>query len=138
MLVQFTVGSTATTLADDINAQSGGKIAFNLSEFTLDSAVMIDTQMFQAATAFKAAKGNIDGKVRFQGSATLASRAAVLTFLATLAALVNSTGSLTFVEGAVTLTLAGAILKSARWAGSSTGTRVSIDYAFEFTTATAA
>jgi hypothetical protein len=138
MLAQITVGSggtaVTTTLADDTNSQAGGKLAFTLGDFTFDSIAQVNP-LFRGARPFKAARGNVDTKLAFSGAVSLTSRGAVLTFLKTLQTLVNTACTLTLVDGAVTMTCANAILKSARRDPSlGVGVRIGIQYHFEIDT----
>ena len=129
MLVKF----GTTTLGDDANQDAGGKIAVLLEDVGADSQVQV-TPLVRGAVPFKAARGNVDGKLSFSAGQSFADREALLVFTVALFAMLNATDDLTFQEGATTLKCAGAILRGfTRDKGASTGVRLGIVYRFELT-----
>jgi hypothetical protein len=138
MLVTFTNDLVPLVLADDANLQGGGKVAFTLRDFAFDSGVMIQP-CYGAATPFKAPTGNVDRKLSFVGTQSLATPQDVLVFLSALSDQINQVGNLVLQEGAKKLTFPSAILKAARREpGESVGTRIAVFYQFEMTNLTIA
>jgi hypothetical protein len=122
-----------TTLGDDANHDVGGKIAVLLEDLGADSQVQV-TPLVRGTVPFKAARGNVDGKLSFSAGQSFADREAMLTFVVALFALMNTTADLTLQEGATTLKCAGAILRGfTRDKGTSTGVRLGVVYRFELT-----
>jgi hypothetical protein len=122
-----------TTLGDDANLDGNGKLASVLEDFGVDSVVQV-TPLLRGTVPFKAGRGNVDGKLVINVGQSLADREAVLNFLQSLYALMNTTADLTLQESATTLKFSSAILRGfSRDRGNSTGVRVAIQYRFEIT-----
>lgn len=133
MLVNFqTAGPTDNYLADDTNAQGGGKKAFVWSGLELNSEVQV-SKFFRGAAPAKTPRSNKDARLVFAVDQTLASRAAVQNFIKAAYALLNSTGTLTFTDNAVAITCANAVLRNVQ-INSIVGVRILCTYHFETTT----
>jgi hypothetical protein len=125
-----------TILGDDVGSATadGSRIATLFNDLAADSAVQT-TPGFRALIPFKAARGNLDGKLSFIATQSVGDREDLLEFMVSLFALVNVTADLTFKEVATTMKCSNAILKGfSRDSSGSTGTRIAIHYKFELTT----
>lgn len=119
----------AVDLGDD-----SGKITILIEQLGGASIEQV-TPIFRAAAVQRLARGNVAGTCAFTVGKSHASVAAALTYFKAEYGRMNQKGTLVLTEGAVTLTMANAVLRSvSRAAG--TGLRWVVRYEFGMTTIT--
>lgn len=92
-------------------------------------------ELFQADAVARFARGNVGGECVFTAEKSHATYGAALTFFKAEYARLDEQGTLVLTEGAVTLTMAGAVLRGVERA-TQTGLRWGIRYTFGITTIT--
>ncbi|HXS67950.1 MAG TPA: hypothetical protein VN761_03850 [Candidatus Polarisedimenticolia bacterium] len=132
MQIQFTpnTGLTPVTLGDD-----GSKFAVVVEQLGGACVAQSETLAGGANLALFP-RGNVGGEFVFRSSKTYASYHATFAQFQTEYGRLNQQGTLTLIEGAVTLTFANAVLKAVQriFDGQHSGSRMGIRYTFAITT----